>query len=166
MARGFWISSTPGWPMMSCNGMMAFRLGAGIGPSFFAANCDRLVVPVFGLTVRFAIGVVVKNGWAYRNAVDGAPADFLAVVRAAFLAGRFELLAFFAIDLSPRNAWSSRRSRRRSVPVVGSSGGLEYVRSARPNRIYQYLAITTVACSAALLRPAVQTCSVSAIVHL
>ena len=49
-----------------------------------------------------AIGVVMKNGWAYRNAVDGAPADFLAVVRAAFLAGRFELLAFLAIDLPPK----------------------------------------------------------------
>src|SRR5258708_19677849 len=102
MARGFWISSTPGWPMMSCNGMMAFRLGAGIGPSFFAANCDRLVVPVFGLTVRFAIGIVVKNGWAYRNAVGTALPDLLAFEGAPFLAARFALFAFFPIAPPPK----------------------------------------------------------------
>src|ERR1700675_1292776 len=102
MAPAVWISSTPGWPMMSCSGMMAFRFGAGIGPSFFAANCDRLVVPVFGLTVRFAIGVVVKNGWAYRNGVGAALPDLLAFEGAAFLVGRFELLAFFAIDPPPK----------------------------------------------------------------
>jgi hypothetical protein len=45
---------------------------------------------------------VVKNGWAYRNVVDAALPDLLASAGAAFLAGRFELLAFLAIDLSPK----------------------------------------------------------------
>jgi hypothetical protein len=47
---------------------------------------------------------VVKNGWVYRNVVDDALPDLLALEGAAFLAGRFELLAFLAIDLSPKCA--------------------------------------------------------------
>jgi hypothetical protein len=44
----------------------------------------------------------LKNGWAYRNVVDVALPDLLALEGAAFLAGRFELLNFLAIDLSPK----------------------------------------------------------------
>jgi hypothetical protein len=57
--------------------------------SFFAANWDRLVVPVFALTARCSTGVVVKNGWAYRNVVDDALPDLLALEGAALFGGSF-----------------------------------------------------------------------------
>jgi hypothetical protein len=60
-----------------------------------------LVVPVFALTARCSTGVVVKNGWAYLNVADAALPGLLGLEGAAFLAGRFELLAFLAIDPSP-----------------------------------------------------------------
>ena len=192
MAPAVWISSAPGRPMISCNCMIGFRFGGGIGPSFFAANCARPVVPVFGLTSRFAIGVVVKNGWAYRSAADGAPPDLPAAWRAR---------PFWRAALNFWFSWPSinlpkmrgvldvqggdgqcRQSIRGSVPVAedvenslmrfnsgmcrGHCSGPDLVRSARPNRSFQYLAIATAACSAALSRPAVRVRSVPAIMHL
>jgi hypothetical protein len=62
---------------------------------------------------------VVKNGWVYRNVVDDALPDLLALEGAAFLAGRFELLAFLAIDLSPK--------MRGVLDVHGGSGSVPVV---------------------------------------
>src|ERR1700724_3853470 len=99
MAPAAWISSVPGWLMMSCNCMVGSRVGLGIGPSFCEANCRRFVVLVAGLTARCAGGVAVKNGWANRNGVgDLRCVVFLLVVlffaAPAFLARRLGVLDF------------------------------------------------------------------------
>src|SRR5258708_21673287 len=112
MAPAAWISSVPGWPMMSCNCMVGSRVGLGIGPSCCEANCRKFVVLVAGLTARCAGGVAVKNGWANRNGVDlvwrgvvvlrgivfFAGAVFFS--GSAFLARRLGLLDFLAIESS------------------------------------------------------------------
>src|ERR1700730_17067855 len=100
MAPAAWISSVPGWPMMSCNCMVGSRVGLGIGPSFCEANCRRFVVLVAGLTARCAGGVAVKNGWANRNGVDlvlrgvAVLRGVLFFAAAAFLACRLGVLDF------------------------------------------------------------------------
>jgi hypothetical protein len=69
-----------------------------MGPSLCEANCDRLFVLVAGLTVRCSGGVVVKNGWAYRNGADFVLRDLAAFAGAAFLARLLGLLDFLAIE--------------------------------------------------------------------
>src|ERR1700704_7214119 len=95
MAPAAWISSVPGWPMMSFNCIVGSRVGLGMGPSLCEANCDRLFVLVAGLTGRCSGGVVVKNGWAYRNGADFVLRDRAALAGAARLLG---LLDFLAIE--------------------------------------------------------------------
>src|SRR5580704_13787358 len=118
MVPAAWISSVPGWPMMSFSSMLESPVGLGIGPSFCEANCAMLFVLVAGLTLRCAAGVVVKNGWANRNGADFVLRELSAFAGAAFLATFLELLDFLAMEYSSQNngwvrprclRWSTRR---------------------------------------------------------
>src|SRR3977135_545837 len=98
MAPAAWISSVPGWPMMSFNCIVGSGVGLGMGPSLCEANCARIFALVAGLTGRCARGVVVKHGWAYRNGADFVLRDLAAFAGAAFLARLLGLLDFLAIE--------------------------------------------------------------------
>src|ERR1700730_1387963 len=116
MAPACWISSVPGWPMISCSSMSGSRVGGGTMPSLSAANCARLVVLVRALTARSATGVSVKKGWANRN---GVARGVRPPERAVFFALRFAVFvflavfAFLAISISSGNKLSSNSACHR-----------------------------------------------------
>src|SRR5260370_19450874 len=110
MAPACWISSVPGWPMMSFSAMRGLVAGRGTIASLSEANCGRLVVLVRALTARSGTGVVVKDGWANRN---GVACGVRPPERAVFFAVRFAVFAFFAflaMSISSGNKLSSNNA--------------------------------------------------------